>query len=197
MLKVKSPWRNLLMTVCLSLFTNTFSSFLSVWEHGQRRLEDAGGGQEVSVWGAVSGLWGVDEYCCVQYVVYMIFDPALFLIPLQFLCVYQLHPLSPVVNSMFNPNISISIYPPYTPLFLSLYRTATTRQSSASMTEVWRLQQWWRAWRGRWSFCVWPGWKTSYKQTSGPRWSCSGTLASRLAWQWNISTRLKLLKRIK
>ena len=52
------------MTVCLSLFTITFSSFLSVWEHGQRRFEDAGGGQEVSVWGAVSGLWGMDEYCC-------------------------------------------------------------------------------------------------------------------------------------
>ena len=32
----------------------------SVWEHGPRRPEDAGGGQEISFWGAVSGLWGIE-----------------------------------------------------------------------------------------------------------------------------------------
>lgn len=57
----------------VTLFSNIFPSFVSVWEHGQRRPEDAGGGQEVPVRGAVSGLWGMNE----QYVLDMMISPAL------------------------------------------------------------------------------------------------------------------------
>lgn len=63
----------------------------------------------------------------------------------------------------------------------SWYRTATTRQSWAYMTEPWRLPRWWRAWRGRWSFSVWLAWKTSFKQMSDQHWSSSGTLELRWA----------------
>lgn len=76
-----------------------------------------------------------------------------------------------------------------------LLRVATTKQSSASTTAAWRWQRWWRVWRGRWSFCVWPVWRISCRRMSDPHWSCSGTLASRSGKNvWKMMSKKSSLK---
>lgn len=128
------------------MFIQIFFLLVEVWKHGKRRSENTGGGQEVSVGGAVSGLWG-GSWLSTGYHRYNLMYLRAFKVPTS---------------------------------SVTWCRTATTRQSWVSMIEPWRLQLWWRAWRGRWSFCVWLVWRTSCKQMSGQRWSSSEMLELRL-----------------
>ena len=58
-------------------------------------------------------------------------------------------------------------------------RPATSRQSWASRSGRRRRRRSWRVCSATCSCCVSPGSRTRYRRTSGPRWNCWGTQASR------------------